>query len=60
MVDDEQNLVRVLDYVLEAQGYEIITADNGAKALENSAKALDFEAAEYMGWILSTRVAPKY
>ncbi len=36
IVDDEPNVVRVLDYVLEAQGYEVISADNGAKALKKA------------------------
>ncbi len=36
IVDDEPNVLRVLDYVLEAQGYEVISADNGAKALKKA------------------------
>ncbi len=36
IVDDEPNVVRVLDYVLAEQGYEIISADNGAKALKKA------------------------
>ncbi|MCK4849805.1 MAG: response regulator transcription factor [Phycisphaerae bacterium] len=36
IVDDEPNVLRVLDYVLAAQGYEIISADNGAKALKKA------------------------
>lgn len=37
IVDDEPNVLRVLDYVLAAQGYEVISADNGAKALKKAA-----------------------
>ncbi len=37
IVDDEPNVVRVLSYVLRAQGYEVISADNGAKALRKTA-----------------------
>ena len=36
IVDDEPNVLRVLDYVLAAQGYEVISADNGAKALKKA------------------------
>ncbi len=36
VVDDEPNVLRVLEYVLGGQGYEIIRADNGAKALKKA------------------------
>ncbi|MEN6520702.1 MAG: sigma-54 dependent transcriptional regulator [Armatimonadota bacterium] len=34
VVDDEQNIRRVLEAVLGKEGYEIVTAENGKKALE--------------------------
>lgn len=34
IVDDEQNVVRWLSYALQAQGYEVETAENGQKGLE--------------------------
>lgn len=37
IVDDEPNVVWVLGYVLGSQGYEVISADNGAKALRKVA-----------------------
>jgi pilus assembly protein CpaE len=34
IVDDEPNLLRLIEYSLEVEGYEIVTALNGAEALE--------------------------
>jgi DNA-binding response OmpR family regulator len=33
IVDDEPSLLRIISYALEAEGYEIVTAENGAEAL---------------------------
>lgn len=38
VVDDEQDLVELIQYSLEAQGYKVITANNGKQALEQLAK----------------------
>ena len=34
VVDDNPNVLRVVSYALEAEGYEVLTAETGAKALE--------------------------
>ena len=34
VVDDEPNLLRVISYALESEGYTVITAENGVDALE--------------------------
>ncbi|MBX3016079.1 MAG: response regulator [Caldilineaceae bacterium] len=34
VVDDEPNLLRIISYALEAEGYEIVTAETGPEALE--------------------------
>jgi DNA-binding response OmpR family regulator len=33
IVDDEPNLLRLIGYALEIEGYEIVTAESGAEAL---------------------------
>ncbi len=34
VVDDEPNLLRIISYALESEGYTVITAENGVDALE--------------------------
>ncbi len=34
VVDDSPNTLRVVGYTLEAEGYEVMTAETGAEALE--------------------------
>jgi two-component system alkaline phosphatase synthesis response regulator PhoP len=38
VVDDEQDIVQIIKYNLEANGYEVQTASNGVDALETAAK----------------------
>jgi two-component system, OmpR family, alkaline phosphatase synthesis response regulator PhoP len=38
VVDDEQDIVQIIKYNLEANGYEVETASNGVDALETAAK----------------------
>ena len=38
IVDDEEHIVELLKYNIEAAGYETITASNGAEALEKVEK----------------------
>ena len=38
VVDDEQDIVQIIKYNLEANGYEVQTAFNGVEALEVAAK----------------------
>ena len=34
IVDDEPNVLRLIGYALEIEGYEIVTAENGVEALD--------------------------
>ena len=36
VVDDEPNVLRMVSYTLQAEGYEVVVAQNGAEALSQS------------------------
>ena len=40
LVDDEKDILEFLTYNLEKEGYNVVTADNGKKALEIAKKIL--------------------
>ncbi len=55
VVDDEKDILDLLKYNLEKEGYEVLTANNGRRALEQALRApdlivLDVMMAETDGW----------
>ncbi len=38
VVDDEENIIQILEFSIEAEGYEVITALNGEEAIKKARK----------------------
>ena len=38
VVDDEENIIHILEFSIEAEGYEVITASNGEEAIKKARK----------------------
>ncbi len=38
VVDDEENIIQILEFSIEAEGYEVITASNGEEAIKKARK----------------------
>jgi len=61
VVDDEKDIVELVQYNLEKEGYEVLTAQNGQRALEQAGKnpdliLLDVMMPELDGWEVVKRL----
>jgi two-component system response regulator MtrA len=55
IADDDPNMVQILSHILSAEGFEVVTENNGKSALENALRikpdllVLDFIMPLWMG-----------
>jgi len=62
IIDDDPNLVRVLQLSLEREGYEVVSATNGAEGLQQAYKTQpdlvisDVTMPKVDGWVVCRRM----